>query len=106
MNGKIAMVGRGDGITVFRAAGVETFDADTAERAREQIRKAAQSCNVIFVTEEFYLPNKEFLKRFDEEPYPVVMCIPSANGDASFGDRNLKEIMERALGVDILFNKD
>lgn len=106
MNGKIAMVGRGDGITIFRATGIETFDADTPERAREQIRKAAACCKIIFVTEEFYEPNREFLKVFDEQPFPVVTCIPSASGGTGFGDRNLKEIMERALGVDILFNKD
>lgn len=106
MNGRIAMVGRGGGIEVFRAAGVETYAADTPSRAREQIRKAAADCDVIFVTEEFYEPNREFLKMFDEQPYPVVTCIPSANGGGGFGDRNLKEIMERALGVDILFNKD
>ena len=48
----------------------------------------------------------EFLKRFDEEPYPVILPIPSAAGSTGYGDAALKSAMERALGVDILFNKN
>ena len=44
------------------------------------------------------------LKRFDEEPYPVVLSIPSKSGSTGYGEEALKSAMERALGVDILFN--
>ncbi len=46
----------------------------------------------------------EFLKRFDEEAYPVVLSIPSKSGSTGYGAEVLKSAMERALGVDILFN--
>ena len=48
----------------------------------------------------------EFLKRFDEEPYPVILSIPSASGSSGYGMEILKSAMERALGVDILFNRE
>ena len=103
MEGKIAIVGSGDSITVFKAAGVAAFAAENAERARELIRKIAKDYKIIFVTEELYAPLTGFLKRFDEQPYPVVLSVP-VNEGSDYGKELLKSAMERALGVDILFN--
>ncbi len=106
MIGKTAIVGNGDGITVFKAAGVATFPAEDEKKAREILRKIAKEYQIIFLTEDLARPLTEFLKRFDEEPYPVVVSIPSSNGSDGYGIEILKNAMERALGVDILFNKD
>ena len=104
MTGKIAIIGDGDSIMVFRAAGVATFSAEDEGKAREVLRKVAKDYQIIFLTEELAKPLTEFLKRFDEEPYPVVLSIPSKSGSTGHGTELLKSAMERALGVDILFN--
>ncbi len=104
MKGKIAIVGDGDSITVFKAAGVATFPAETEAKARDILRKIAREYKIIFLTEELARPLTEFLKRFDEEAYPVVLSIPSKSGSTGYGAEILKSAMERALGVDILFN--
>ena len=104
MEGKIAIIGDGDSIMVFRAAGVATFAAENEAKAREVLRKVAKDYQIIFLTEELAKPLTEFLKRFDEEPYPVILSIPSKNGSTGHGTELLKSAMERALGVDILFN--
>ncbi len=104
MTGKMAIVGDGDSIMVFKAAGVDSFPAESDARAKEVLRKIAKEYQIIFLTEELARPLSEFLKRFDEEPYPVVLSIPSKNGSTGYGDETLKKAMERALGVDILFN--
>ena len=105
MTAKLAIVGDGDAILVFKAAGVAAFAADDVKQARDVLRKAAREYQIIFVTEELARKVGDFLKRFDEEPYPVVLPIPSADGDGSYGKETLKRAMERALGVDILYNK-
>ena len=104
MTGKIAIIGDGDSIMVFRAAGVATFPAENEGKAREVLRKVAKDYQIIFLTEELAKPLTEFLKRFDEEAYPVILSIPSKNGSTGHGTELLKNAMERALGVDILFN--
>ncbi len=104
MTGKMAIVGNGDSIMVFKAAGVATFPAQDEKKAREVLRKIAAEYKIIFLTEELYKPLGDFLKRFDEEPYPVVLVIPSGKGQTTYGEEFLKSAMERALGVDILFN--
>ena len=105
MTGKAAIVGNGDGIMVFKAAGVDTYPAENEKKAREILRKIARDYQIIFLTEDLARPLTEFSKRFDEEPYPVVLSIPSGNSEG-YGMEILKNAMERALGVDILFNKD
>ena len=102
--GKLAIVGDGDSITVFKAAGVATFPAESAEKARDILRRIAKDYQVIFLTEELARSLSEFTKRFDEEPYPVILSIPSKNGSTGYGTEQMKSAMERALGVDILFN--
>lgn len=104
VEGKLAMVGDGDSITVFKAAGVATFAAGDETQARDIIRRIAKDYQVIFLIEEYAKPLKDFLKRFDEQPYPVVVSIPSKKGSTGYGTEQLKSAMERALGVDILFN--
>ncbi len=106
MTGKTAIVGGGDGITVFKAAGVATFPAEDEKKARDILRKIAKEYQIIFITEDLACKLTEFLKRFDEEPYPVVVSIPAGGGSTGYGIEVLKNAMERALGVDILFNKD
>ena len=102
--GKLAMVGDGDSITVFKAAGVATFAVDSETQARDILRRIGKDYQVIFLVEEFAKPLKEFLKRFDEQPYPVILSVPSKKGSTGYGTEQLKSAMERAFGVDILFN--
>lgn len=102
--GKMAIVGDGDSIMVFKAAGVAAFPAENETKARETLRKIAKDYQIIFLTEELAKPLTEFLKRFDEQPYPVILSVPSKNGSTGYGTELLQSAMERALGVDILFN--
>ena len=104
MTGRCAIVGDGDSIMVFKAAGVDSFSAADGKSARDTLRKVAREYSVIFLTEELARELGDFLKRFDEQPYPVVLSIPSKTGSTGYGTELLQSAMERALGVDILFN--
>ncbi len=106
MTGKIAIVGDGDSVMVFKAAGVTAFTAHGGAAARDVLRTAAKEYQIIFLTEELALELGDWLKRFDEEPYPVILTVPSGKGETGYGMQTLKSAMERALGVDILFQKD
>ncbi len=105
MTGKMAIVGNGDEILVFKAAGVATFPAENDKKAREVLRKIAKEYQIIFLAEDLAKQLTEFLKRFDEAPYPVVVSIPTG-ASGGYGMEVLKTAMERALGVDILFHNN
>lgn len=103
MTGKMAIVGDGDSIMVFQAAGVSAFAAENEKKARDILRKIAKDYEVIFLTEELARPLADFLKRFDEAPYPVVLPIPSGKGSGGLGEELVRGAAERALGIDIFF---
>ena len=50
MEGKIAIIGDGDSITVFKAAGVATFAAENEAKAKELLRRVAKEYKIIFLT--------------------------------------------------------
>lgn len=106
MTAKLAIVGDGDEVMVFKAAGVAAFVAHDEKDARDLLRKVARDYQIIFITENLARSLEDFLKRFDEEAYPVILPIPAADGNGEYGKETLKRAMERALGVDILFNRD
>ncbi len=100
---KMAVVGDGDSILVFKAAGVDAFGVEDEKSAKEVIRKIAKDYAVIFLTEELAEKLSEFVKRFNEEPYPAIVSIPSENGSTGYGMQELQKASEKALGIDILF---
>ncbi len=100
----MAVVGSAETITVFQAAGVEAFPVTDEKSARETLRRVAHDFPVVFLSEEYAGPLKDLLRRFDEEAYPVVLPIPTGKA-AGYGEEFLRDTMERALGVDILFRK-
>lgn len=103
---KMAIVGDADSIQVFKAGGVDTFGAESSEKVKELIRKLAKEYKIIFLTEEFASELNDFLKRFKEQPYPIILAVPGKNGTNGYGIERLRYEMERALGVDILFSKE
>lgn len=46
MTGKMAIVGDGDSITVFKAAGLDTFAAENDAKARAVLRRIAKDYEI------------------------------------------------------------
>ena len=103
MQGKTAIIGNLDAILAFKAGGVDAFGVNNAQEAKDAIKKLAKDYAVIFITDDYAMELDEYLKRFLESAYPVIVPVPSKNGSNGYSTKKLKEQMERALGVDILF---
>ena len=70
------------------------------------LKRLAKEYQVIFITDILAKEIDSELKEYLSTPYPVILSVPSAAGSNGYGTENIKRIMEKALGVDILFNKD
>ncbi len=103
MNKKMAILGEGDSVLAFKAGGIDAYYASDRDEAKELLRKLAKEYGVIFITESLAESMDDLLKKFNAEPYPVIIPLPSDEGDG-YAQAKLKERMEKALGVDILFN--
>ncbi|MDY4186590.1 MAG: V-type ATP synthase subunit F [Candidatus Borkfalkiaceae bacterium] len=106
MNGKMAILGDGDSVLAFKAGGVDAYYCGDREKAKELLRKLAKEYGVIFITENIAAETDDLLKKFNQSPYPIIVPVPSEGGESGYAYAKLKERMEKALGVDILFNRE
>ncbi len=106
MNGKMAILGDGDSVLAFKSGGVDAYYAQTREKAKDVLRELAKEYSVIFITENLAVETDDLLKKFEKTPYPIILPVPSGGESNGYATGKLKERMEKALGVDILFNKE
>ena len=99
---KMAVIGDGDSVLVFKAAGVDAYGATDEKQARDILRSIAKDYAVIFITEDLGEKLEEFLKRFNESAYPAILTLPGKGGSTGYGMEQIRKASERALGVDIL----
>ncbi len=103
----MGVVGERDAVLAFKAMGMEVIPATTAEEAAAALKKLVkQGCAVIFVTEQTIGLIEETLSRYQAETFPAIIPIPGSQGAAGVGMQRLKENVEKALGADILFQKE
>lgn len=106
MQGKTAIIGNGKSVLAFKAGGVDAFSAETPTAAREILRRLAKTYKVIFITDDLTEELGDLINRTNEQAYPIVVPVPSEKGTSGFAKAKMKEQMERALGVDILFREE
>lgn len=107
MYNRIGVIGDKDSVLAFKAVGVEVFDATSAEEARELILELSKlDFAVLFITEDLACQIQDTLTKAKSKPYPAIVPIPSGSGSTGFGMYGLKKDVEKAIGTDILFNKE
>lgn len=105
-DGGIAVVGDKDSVLAFKAIGLDVFPVEGEMQARDKVHALARKYSVIFVTEKVALQIEPLIKRYQARPYPVIVPIPSAEGNMGLGLQGIKANVEKAIGADILFDKE
>ncbi len=107
MYNRVGVIGDKDSVLAFKSVGVEVFDATTAEEAHRLIKKLTQEqFAVIFVTETLAADIPDVLAKAKTRPFPAVVPIPTSAFSNGLGMRGIKSDVEKAIGADILFNKE
>ncbi len=106
MEGKIAAIGERDLILPFKAVGVDIFPTASAQEASERARRlATEGYNIIMITENIAASIQDAMEKFQNEPVPSIVPIPSTIGSEGFALGRLREAIKRAVGTDILAEK-
>ncbi len=104
---KMAVVGERDAVLAFKAMGMTVLPTERAEdTARAVNRLAKEEVAVIFITENAAAQIPETLSRYQAEPTPAIIPIPGSRGNTGLGMRQLRANAEKAIGADILFEKE
>ncbi len=101
---KIAVIGKTENITGFKAAGVEVFPADGSEEAKKILHSISKKgYAVILLTEDLAAGMAETLHGYKTQAYPAIIPIPTAKGSGGIGMRGIIEDADKAVGADLLF---
>ena len=104
---KAAVIGDSGTVAGFAALGLTAIPADTSVQAGEALKKLLSDGEtaVIYITEQLFaqLGSAEALAT---DPNVAIIPIPSARGNLGLGEAQLHRAVERAVGADILKEKD
>lgn len=103
---KMAVIGKAEDITGFKAAGVEVFSAVCSDDAKKILFSLSKKgYAVILLTENFAAEMTETLQRYKAQTYPAVIPIPTAKGTTGTGIKCIMEDADKAVGANLLFRE-
>ncbi len=104
---RIGVIGEGDGILGFLAAGFSVYPVASAAQAAERLHALAkENFAVLFITEELAEKISADIEAYRTCPLPAIVLIPSKDGTAGTGMANIRGSVIRAVGADILPDSD
>ena len=95
---RIAVIGPESGIIPFRAIGADTYHVgeDPDETVREVL---GMGYGIVFITEDTIARLKD--KGIIMESDTNVVPIPGVGGEMGFGSERIRELIRRAVGIDL-----
>lgn len=102
----IAVIGDKDSVLAFKAIGVKTYPITELSEARELLKALARNYKVIFIIDELAVKVQDLLARYNTRAYPTIIPLPSSKGSNGFGIKGIHKDVEKAIGTDILFNRE
>lgn len=103
---KIAILGNRDSVLGFKNLGLEAFSLDTADDPKKELTDILnnEEFGVVYITEDWHDKYSELLDDYKTKALPAIVAIPSSEGATGEGLKEVKKIVERAIGSDILSN--
>lgn len=104
MDYKIAILGNHEEILGFKALGLIPISVSTKSEAEKKFQEAVKKNDyaIIFITENWAEKIEDVLLEH-RGALPAVVTVPNYAGSKGMGEKKLRNIVERAVGSDILF---
>ncbi len=105
---KVGLIGDRGVSAGFMAIGFSVHEAETAAEAAKELHSMVKSgeYGIIFIIEELAAQLEEDLLKYRDLPIPAIVSIPGQNGSTGYGMNHLRRAVERAVGADILFDRE
>ena len=100
---KIAVIGDRDSAFGFSCVGVEIHIVSSPLEAKEELQKMVkENYAIIFITEALYGELKNIIELYIEDTTPAIIPIPGVSGNTGQGMKNVEELVEKAVGTQLL----
>ncbi|MGB4609376.1 MAG: V-type ATP synthase subunit F [Saccharofermentanales bacterium] len=100
---KVAVIGDIDSVLGFRGLGMTVITTDDPVEAYRKIEELVKKqYGVIFVTEDLAEQNPAIIEDYKEKIEPAIILIPSSRSREQFAMHYLHEMVNKAIGIDLL----
>lgn len=100
---KAAILGDKTSTLSFKAIGIDAYVIEKESQIEEAWNKVIKGdYSVVFLTEALYPKLSSLVEEIREQFTPAVVIVPSGKETTQEGQKRIKKIVERAVGVDIL----
>lgn len=104
---KIAVVGDKESILGFSAIGMDMYPAYNEEEIKKIIPKLIEeNYAIIYVTENVSIKAEKYLNKLSKDKIPAIVTIPSNTGSLNYGEKRIKDMVQKAVGIEIHFKED
>ena len=103
---KIAAVGDFDSILIFRSMGMQVFAVEDNAEGKERFAQVLkQGFEIVFLTERLGEKWNDILQEVSVRRTPTVVLVPGQEGSTGFALEQIRTIVKKAVGADILKEK-
>ena len=102
---KIGVMGGRETVMGFKALGLDTCPAASAQEAKEALRRLTRESDdyaIIYIEEGLAQQLSAEIDKFKDSVTPAIILIPGREGSIGLGQSALKAAVERAVGTNIL----
>lgn len=103
---KIAVVGDKESIFGFSAIGMDIYPAYEEDEIKSLIPKLIEeNYAIIYITENVSIKAEKYLEKLQKNKIPAIITIPSNTGRLNYGENRIKEMVQKAVGIEINFKE-
>ncbi|MCK5133431.1 MAG: V-type ATP synthase subunit F [Candidatus Sabulitectum sp.] len=101
--GRTAFIGDADSVLGFRALGVETYTPESGSEAVKIFKSLVkEKVSVIMITEDMLDHLQSEVDEVVSMPIPAVVVLPGVSGSKHRGEDTIRNLIIRAVGVDLM----
>ena len=101
---KIAVIGDKESILGFSAIGMDIYPAYEEEDVKNILPKLIEeNYAIIYITENVSIKSEKYLEKIKKEKIPAIVTIPSNTGNLKYGQNRIKVMVQKAVGIEIIF---
>lgn len=104
---KIAVVGDKESILGFSAIGMDMYPAYEEEDIKKVIPQLIEEdYAIIYITENVSIKAEKYLTKIQKNKIPAIITIPSNTGSMQWGEKRIKDMVQKAVGIEINFKEN
>jgi len=111
MKVKIAAFGEEDIMLIFKSTGIDVFPLEPGIEEISEVEKKLRELvdsgyGIIFITETIAQELDKLIKKYEDKFQPSIVVIPGLGERNDYALKNLREIVVKAVGADIMSEKE